>query len=64
MLKKIYKSLALFFEKVSYKCIDMEFDRAEKDRKNLQKVEKALFEARAKVLLEIKELETEYQLED
>lgn len=42
----------------------MEFNRAEKDRKHLQKVEKALFEARAKVLLEIKELETEYQLED
>ena len=54
MLRKIYKSLALFFEKVNYKCIDMEFNRAEKD----------LFEARAKVLLEIKELETEYQLED
>ena len=64
MLRKIYKSLALFFEKVNYKCIDMEFNRAEKDRKHLQKVEKALFEARAKVLLEIKELETEYQLEE
>ena len=49
MLRKIYKSLALFFEKVNYKCIDMEFNRAEKDRKHL---------------LEIKELETEYQLED
>ena len=64
MLRKIYKSLALFFEKVNYKCIDMEFNRAEKDRKHLLKVENALFEARAKVLLEIKELETEYQLED
>lgn len=64
MLRKIYKSLALFFEKVNYKCIDMEFNRAEKDRKHLQRVEKVLFEARAKVLLEIKELETEYQLED
>lgn len=64
MLRKIYKNLARFFEKVSYNCIDMEFKRAEKDHKHLQKVEKHLFEVRAKVLREIRALETEYQLED
>lgn len=64
MLRKLYKNLGNFFDRISLKCLDMEFNSAEKDLKHLQRVEKTLFEARAKVLLEIKELETEYQLED
>lgn len=64
MLRKLYKNLGNFFDKLSYKCVDMEGEQAEKDLKKWQRVEKALFETRAKVLLEIKALETEYQLED